>query len=665
MMGAAGAASGPTYVDDVFSTFLYPGTNALLPINNGINLSGEGGLVWVKSRVNSHDHSLWDTERGNDRYLISNSTAVSDYAGTPSYGLSFNDNGFTVGFNFNNQNVSGANYASWSFRKAPGFFDVVTYTGDTNGTSAQLIPHSLGSVPGMIIVKCTNTGSTNWRVYHRSLGATKAVFLDLTNSENTSIGHWNNTEPTSTHFTVGPSNDVNANGDTYVAYVFAHDDAQFGTNEDESIIKCGTYAGDGSTSTGPTINLGFEPQWLMVKRTDSNDSSNSAYHSWIIQDNMRGLSAPPYTNADGYNKLLFPNKSVPEGKRGNGTGTANTQTQFLITPTGFTVQSGATECNGNGGTYIYMAIRRPNKPPTAGTEVYKAIIGNDANAMSTGFTVDMSLAGKHLANYYNFYAIDRLRGGRLLVTNDKDDEYVEADFNLAFATNDGLNGRQWFNNAAVTNHFFKRTPGFFDVVAYKGTSSARNQDHGLGVAAELIIVKARDGQYNMNWFTGPFTPGYSDGYLYLNTNMADGGNMANGLTSSGSSTFGLTAENDVNGSDYTYVAYLFATLPEISKVGSYSGDTGNTVDVNCGFSAGARFILIKRTDASGDWYLWNHADGIVSGNDPYQLVNDSNNTNQVTNTDYIDPLSSGFTVTSSAPAALNVTGGTYIFLAIA
>jgi hypothetical protein len=118
----------------------------------------------------------------------------------------------------------------------------------------------------------------------------------------------------------------------------------------------------------------------------------------------------------------------------------------------------------------------------------------------------------------------------------------------------------------------------------------------------------------------------------------------------------------VNGSGITYVAYLFATLPGISKVGSFSG-TGSAINVDCGFTNGARFILIKRINGTGDWYLWDSLRGIVSGNDPYLLLNV--NTTQTTNTDYIDPLSTGFTVTSSAPAALNTSGGTYLFLAIA
>jgi hypothetical protein len=129
-----------------------------------------------------------------------------------------------------------------------------------------------------------------------------------------------------------------------------------------------------------------------------------------------------------------------------------------------------------------------------------------------------------------------------------------------------------------------------------------------------------------------------------------------------SSVFTLGSAIDVNMSGKDFISYHFATLAGVSKVGSYTG-TAATLNVDCGFSAGARFILIKRSDSTGDWYVYDSARGIVAGNDPYLLLNST--AAEVTGTDYIDPLSSGFTVTSSAPAALNASGGTYIFLAIA
>ena len=64
MQGASGASGETTYVDDVFSTYLYKGTGSAQTINNGIDLSTEGGLVWIKHRDGTYDHNLYDTERG-------------------------------------------------------------------------------------------------------------------------------------------------------------------------------------------------------------------------------------------------------------------------------------------------------------------------------------------------------------------------------------------------------------------------------------------------------------------------------------------------------------------------------------------------------------------------------------------------------------------------
>jgi hypothetical protein len=129
-----------------------------------------------------------------------------------------------------------------------------------------------------------------------------------------------------------------------------------------------------------------------------------------------------------------------------------------------------------------------------------------------------------------------------------------------------------------------------------------------------------------------------------------------------SSVFTVGNEDVVNNTGWTYVAYLFATCAGVSKVGSYTG-TATTQTINCGFTAGARFVLIKRTDSTGDWYVWDSARGIIAGNDPYLLLNST--AAEVTSTDYVDTASSGFQISDTAPAAINASGGTYIFLAIA
>lgn len=110
------------------------------------------------------------------------------------------------------------------------------------------------------------------------------------------------------------------------------------------------------------------------------------------------------------------------------------------------------------------------------------------------------------------------------------------------------------------------------------------------------------------------------------------------------------------------MAYLFASLRGISKVGSYVGNgVGQTID--CEFSAGARFVLIKRTDASGDWYVWDTARGIAAGNDPRLSMNSS--AAEVTTDDSVDASSRGFIVNQLAATNINVSGATYLYLAIA
>jgi len=263
----------------------------------------------------------------------------------------------------------------------------------------------------------------------------------------------------------------------------------------------------------------------------------------------------------------------------------------------------------------------------------------------------------------------RLLGTKYLKSNES---LVEAnDSDLTWDSNVG-----WGKAYASTfySYMFKRAPGFMDVVTYEGTgtNSAGTQqvvNHNLEVAPELVIVKNRD--YAKSFFVWSIymTEQYRMRLDDTAQELSGGQTYWQANSTFTATQFGLGYGVNTNRDGDKHVAYLFASLAGISKVGTFSGNTGNNVDVDCGFTAGARFVLIKRKDAevtgtnSSGWYVWDTTRGIVSGNDPYFLLN--NDVSQVTNTDYIDPLSSGFTVTSSAPAALNLTGGTYLFLAIA
>jgi len=255
----------PNYIEEVFSTWLYTGNGSTQTITNGIDLSTKGGLVWIKIRGTSvQDHALYDTARTARYKLRSNSASGQSDTGTGTNKdfASFNSNGFSLGTPFYSDDVNGTSYpyVSWTFREQPKFFDVVTYTGTG---SNRTISHSLGSVPACIMVKRTDTTGA-WQVYHRSLANTEYLVLNTTAAKATGATRWNSTTPTSSVFSLGTDATVNASGGTYVAYIFAHDAGGFGLTGTDNVISCGSYTGNGS-ATGPSITLGYEPQWVLVK----------------------------------------------------------------------------------------------------------------------------------------------------------------------------------------------------------------------------------------------------------------------------------------------------------------------------------------------------------------------------------------------------------------
>ena len=650
----AAAATAANYIEDVFSTYLYTGNGSTQTITNGIDLAGEGGLVWLKGR-SSGNHILQDTVRGANNYLMTDSTAATQTL--PNTNFVFGSSGFSMNNSYLGWNANTNPYASWTFRKQPKFFDVVTYTG--NGASTQNISHNLGSEPGCIIVKCTSN-TNNWYVYHRGLATpnNRNLLLNLTNAAtNNGVNVWN---VTSTTFEANLADlDSNVNGATYVAYLFAHDAGGFGLTGTDNVISCGSYTGNGSTS-GPTVTLGYEPQWVMIKRTDSTGN-------WVMIDSMRGfVNSTTASPSDAY---LVANTSAAESTWGDFTGTSNAAIPLA---TGFQIVTSTATLNANAGTYIYIAIRRgPMKVPTSGTSVFSPVTraGTSAAASvsSVGFPPDLTtLKVRNGGSQYNF--IDRLRGREVLYStstmaaialNPGVDTAMESNIGFSFI---GPPENVDCNYSGLNDvyHNFRRAPGFFDEVCYTGNDVLRTINHNLGVAPEMMIIKCRDSA--LDWAVYHTGIGNTK-YIFLNSTAASvtASSYWND-TSPTASVFTVNTSNKVNSSPSPYVAYLFATCANVSKVGSYTGN-GSTQTIDCGFTGGARFVLIKRTDSTGDWYVWDSARGIVAGNDPYLLLNST--AAEVTSTDYVDTYSAGFEITSTAPAAINASGGTFIFLAIA
>jgi len=315
-------------VVDAFSTDLYTGNGSTQTTTNGIDLAGKGGLVWQKNRDQVIGHVLTDSVRGITKFLRSETT--DSEGSTTSNITSLNSDGFSIATAYNS---SGINYASWTFRQAPKFFDIVQYTGD--GVAGRQIAHDLGVAPGMIVVKRLD-GADNWYVWHRQGnngidGNARAALNDsgqFTSPDDGTV--WGDgssyIQPSKSEFTTRGVN--NASGGSYIAYLFAHDPS------DSGIIQCGSYVGNGSTN-GPVIDLGWEPQWLLVKRTDSTGD-------WFIHDYKRDTVNPR-------NVYLKPNTSDAEA--------AGRDIDFAAT--GFQPKTTDVNVNASGGTYIYCAIKAP------------------------------------------------------------------------------------------------------------------------------------------------------------------------------------------------------------------------------------------------------------------------------------------------------------------
>ena len=344
-------ATSSTATVPVFSTDLWDGNNGTQTINTGIDLSNGSGMVWIKNRTSAWEPMIFDTDLGPERYSITSGTQTYNRSSNSGTGdndtlSSFNSDGFDIG-PMAAVNQTGEDYVSWAFRKAPGFFDVVTYTGN-GGTAGneQQISHNLGSKPGMIIVKRTDD-SGDWFVFTDLIdGSYDYAHLNKTNGFNNS----SNNVFTDSVFSVGGQ--INFDGGTYVAYVFAGDTP--------GLIKCGSYS-----SSGETVNLGFRPQWVMIKSVDNNAEYTGG---WRVLDTARGI-----VNGDG---------DIQTWVNDNRVENASSFAQVMsLNDNGFTVESQGAY----GSSTIYVAIAE-----NAEADVTSDIYASGTISASSGNTITLS-----------------------------------------------------------------------------------------------------------------------------------------------------------------------------------------------------------------------------------------------------------------------------------
>lgn len=287
------------------NTKLYTGNSSARTIS-GVGFQPD--FTWLKVRDGATAHFLFDSVRGALKRLQSNSANLESTAANTL--TSWNSDGFALGTE-NDTNNNSYSYTSWNWKagtavsgSTTGSGTAKTYTGSVNatagfsiikyvgnGTAGHTIPHHLGIAPKMVMVKSVGANE-DWMVGHTSVGFNKFMILN-SDVRDASGTQWNSTTPTNSVFSIGSNNNMNQNGNSFIAICFG---------EKTGYSKIGGYTGNNQTGNNARfVNTGFKPTWLMVKKY-----SNSNH--WIIWDNKRSTK-------NGFNvidKKLYANISNAE-----------------------------------------------------------------------------------------------------------------------------------------------------------------------------------------------------------------------------------------------------------------------------------------------------------------------------------------------------------------
>ena len=369
------------------------------------------------------------------------------------------------------------------------------------------------------------------------------------------------------------------------------DGFKFGEDEDQNLIKCGSYTGNGDATNGTRVYLGFEPQWVLIKSTGFTEH-------WHCFDCMRGM-----VNGGNDARLEINQSNSSE---------INTVDFLDIHPDGFTAKF-VNNVNANNENFVYIAVRRPDgyvgRTPEAGTDVFglaDSIASNDVEYIS-GFPVDYALARRPGASE-NWYATGRLNQKSWMYTNLTDTETQAGSTNEQFMFDDS---RGWSTSSWGTSYqswMWKRNAGF-DVVNYKGDgSSGRGIPHSLGQVPEMMWVKGR-GSDIANWYVYHNAVGNQKALQLETTDRETSAGVGYWNYTDPTSTHFSIGINP-NTTNNNYLTILFASVEGISKVGSFAGSSSD-VTLNLGFVP--RFLMVKgRTGPSGtNWTVWDNIRGIT------------------------------------------------------
>ena len=522
--------------------------------------------------------------------------------------------------------------------------DTATWTGSLNSADSYC---TIGNSPDTYSTGYFNGEISNVRVvkgtavYTSSFRPPTEPLTDITNTKLLCCNAASATSATVTPITLTESsvseNNTDSPFDDPAGFVF-------GDAGDQNVIKCGSYKGNDS-SDGPEINLGWEPQYVLIK------NSGTASTPWQIFDSMRGVATGGndiYLRAD-------TNSSEYTGHE-----------RISFTPTGFKIDANSSYVNENNKKIIYMAIRRPDgyvgKPAEAGTDVFAMDTGNGSTtipAFDSGFIVDMNMNRKP-ASTWSWQLGTRLQGKDQLNPNTNAAEAGELD-KYVWDSNAGFGADSGYDSS-YQSWMWKRHAGF-DVVTYKGNGTAGHQiSHSLNKIPEMIWVKNRDETQGWRVYHKGLNGGTNPEQYRLILNLTSDESSSStdwNNTSPTSYTFTLGTDNAVNEDDKKHIAMLFASVDGISKVGSYTGNGSATErTITLGFQP--RFIIIKNADGTNSWEVLDTTRGWGSGGDERLWLD--GNWAQDGDTNVGAPTSTGFTLATEY-TGMNANNNTYIYYA--
>jgi len=352
-------AINPALTDDdfpqkLFDAKLYTGDGTSSNAITGVGFQPD--FVWIKSRSAAENHNLYDSTRGANKRIKSNTTGGETTEGLPS----FDSDGFTVDAGGTICNVSSRTYVGWTWRinggttssnsngsvtstvqvDPSGAFSLVKYRGGLTGAGAATVGHGLSKAPSLIIFKGYGNlagGDGQWWVGSDELTSWNYfIRLNTTADEIDKSGNGSMASPTSTVFSVNNTDGLGAGTIDNLAYCF--------TNV-EGYCKTGGYTGN-ANDDGAFVYTGFRPAWILMREI--------ATDNWGIYDDKR---IGQNDDSGSGNAVLYPDTNNDEENQAS--------RAIDLLSNGFKLRTSNATFNASG-NYVYLAFaENPFKYATA------------------------------------------------------------------------------------------------------------------------------------------------------------------------------------------------------------------------------------------------------------------------------------------------------------